>query len=191
MHGANFSIVDNAKKTPAELASENGKAEVARFLDQYEANIKLQGMPQSAIFNTPHRGVERDEKGKGKASLHSFSEEGNLQDVKWLLGQGAHVDSRDRAGWTPLHVASRHGQLQVLRMLIDHRADVNARKQDLWTPLHLSAANGQLEVVKLLLDHGADAGVINDDGHTPYQLSLAHGHRKVAALLKGRAAHGG
>jgi serine/threonine-protein phosphatase 6 regulatory ankyrin repeat subunit B len=188
MRGADFSIVNNAKKSPREVASENDKAEVARFLVEYKADINLQGKLRSSTFDTAQRSIGKNGKGKRKASLHSASEEGNIQDVALLLKRGALVDSRNKSGWTPLHVASRRGHLQVLRMLIDNRADVNAKKQDLWTPLHISAANGHLQAVELLLDCGADAEMVNDGGHTPYQLSLSHGYRKIAEFIKERTA---
>src|SRR5713101_3255769 len=40
--GADADVVNNANKVPAELVSENGKAEVAKFISEYNADVNIQ-----------------------------------------------------------------------------------------------------------------------------------------------------
>jgi ankyrin repeat protein len=63
--GADVDVVNNADKTAAELASENDKAEVAKFLAEYKADVNVRHNTRS---NTTQYGA--DEGGKDGERFH-------------------------------------------------------------------------------------------------------------------------
>ena len=92
--------------------------------------------------------------------LFSGAVRGHTGIVEALLRQGAEVDARDSAGFTPLSRAAfvGTGEVDVVRLLLDRGADVNAATQSGQTVLHHAVQRGDVEVVRLLLERGTDVG---------------------------------
>ena len=140
-------MLNKAYKTAAELASENGKAEVARILAEYKAGVNsLFNIPFTTL-GTAENGPDEGEKGKEKISLHAASEEEKFDMVKSLLEHGADINSRDAEYLTPLDRAALKGKVNVVRLLIELGADVNSRDEDGNTSLHFASLRGSAEVV--------------------------------------------
>ncbi|EFJ38443.1 hypothetical protein SELMODRAFT_73489, partial [Selaginella moellendorffii] len=59
----------------------------------------------------------------GSTLLHHAVASGSPSVVRLLLKYGVHVNSVDKAGWTPLHVAVRCQQRDILRVLLNRGAD--------------------------------------------------------------------
>ena len=62
---------------------------------------------------------------------------GNLDQVKLLISNGANINAETTYKWTPLHYAASHGYLDIAKLLISNGANVNAENTFKWTPLHL------------------------------------------------------
>ena len=105
-----------------------------------------------------------------------------------LLAEGADVNARDAAGWTPLHRAlARTGwtsasvRAEVTSALLDAGAGPAARDSLGSTPLHVAPASA----VPLLMAAGADLNAPNNSGETP--LHVAHSRDdlpRVRSLLQ-------
>jgi hypothetical protein len=80
------------------------------------------------------------------SSIQEAAGQGDMQQLKALLGNGAAVDSRDDSGCTALHFAADRGQADALELLLASGADVNAADADGQTPLHYAAMCGHQEV---------------------------------------------
>ena len=77
--------------------------------------------------------------------------------AKLLLDNGATVDYKPPAGWTPLHFAAKHGRLEVARVLLEAGAQVDwVHANHGWTPLFHSVVMHNLAMAKLLVECGAD-----------------------------------
>ena len=82
--------------------------------------------------------------------------------VKFLLGHGTDVNSRNKASRSSLHLAEYGGRLEVAQMLVEHKADVNSLDDEGKAPLHIlleywSHDEGDvLNHTELLLEHGAE-----------------------------------
>ncbi|CAK4372692.1 unnamed protein product, partial [Aphanomyces euteiches] len=61
----------------------------------------------------------------GQTALHFASSNGHMNIVKYLIGKGASVNSRDNNGQTPLHLASKNGFLDVINYLLDNDAAID------------------------------------------------------------------
>ena len=90
--------------------------------------------------------------------LHFAAQDGNVEEVKKLLGNGYEPNLFDDLGKTPLHYAAERGHLDVMRTLLASGANVNAHDERVIgnTPLREVADNCSFEVAKILVDAGAD-----------------------------------
>jgi len=72
---------------------------------------------------------------------------GNVEDVRWLLGEGADVESKDYDGWKPLSWAAERGHLEIIKFLVQEGSAVESKDRWGQTPLSCAAYYGQLDVV--------------------------------------------
>ncbi|XVF88159.1 hypothetical protein PTKIN_Ptkin19aG0027900 [Pterospermum kingtungense] len=59
----------------------------------------------------------RQPKSNGTTAIHAAICEGNIEMVRFLLGQGVDVDSKDAHGWTPRAMAEHQGHEDILALL--------------------------------------------------------------------------
>ncbi|ELU10546.1 hypothetical protein CAPTEDRAFT_60358, partial [Capitella teleta] len=89
-----------------------------------------------------------------------------LNVVKLLIQNGAHVNEKGMNGETPLHYAADNVNTSIAGLLLSNKADLNARNIYAVTPLH-SAIKQNIETYstdedklvklsKLFIQHGAD-----------------------------------
>lgn len=94
-----------------------------------------------------------------KEQLHFAAQEGDLEKVKALVGEGISINEFDAdLGWTPLHYAVNGEHFDVAAYLIEQGADVNAHREETIgeTPLGQVAQTCSLEIAKLLIDAKAN-----------------------------------
>jgi len=200
--GADSNIRDSGEMTPFDLAVDNGKTTVARLLVKCMRGVDSLGhidlLPSNTASQSPRFNIATqslieheetasvpDEKG---TSLHTASEEGNLEVVQWLLQRGAYANERNARHRTALLLASANGRLEVAKLLIEYEAHVNSQDKFGWTPLHAASRFGHLDVLLMLLDNGADVNA-NMQGHwTPLHFASNFGHLEIVKTLLQRGA---
>ena len=116
--------------------------------------------------------------------LFTAAGKGDLKLVKWLLQEGADIDTKSNNRWTVLMYASQHGQLEVVKWLLEKGADINAKNDNRWTALIYASENGHLETVKWLLQEGADIDAKDYYRRTALMFACGNGHLEICKYLK-------
>ena len=81
----------------------------------------------------------------------------DMNDIFWLVRNGASLSVRDRDGLTPLVRAMGMGNKPLIREMVRHGAGVNdACGKHRVTALQIAASSGDLELVQLMVDAGGD-----------------------------------
>ena len=120
--------------------------------------------------------------------------EGEIQEIKDLIAEGANVNGKDVEGDTALHIAVMRNRTDIAELLIANAADLNAKSEasdskfsmrspTASTPLQIAVFEGYLEMAKLLLAKGADANAKADNGNTALHYAVFAGHKAVVELL--------
>ncbi|KAF5271379.1 hypothetical protein FQA39_LY08177 [Lamprigera yunnana] len=92
----------------------------------------------------------------GKTCLQVAAHQGHVQIVRFLLRNGASVNTSDTDGDTCLHYAAFGNQAEILELLIQNRADLNAANRSGCTALHIAAHKQPARCIQILLTAGAD-----------------------------------
>ena len=110
--------------------------------------------------------------GPREKSISLILEEGNLEELKKYIENGADVNGK-YDGKSLLHFAidnCENNYTEIIEFLINSGADINSCESYLKeTPLHrlCARANPRMEMIRLLLDRGAKVNIENIAGKTP------------------------
>ena len=152
-----------AMKQPPPLGHEhNVRCLIEAFFSSLEeAEGILRSQPSLLNAKTQHR---------RETALHYLATENHLEGVRFLLEQGAEVDTVASANDTPLMTAAQLGYPDMCRLLLAAGANVKAADESEDTVLHHASQSGCLEVFDLLLASGADSSAENMLGETAIDL---------------------
>lgn len=110
--------------------------------------------------------------GPREKSISLILEEGNLEELKNYIENGADVNGK-YDGKSLLHFAidnCENNYSEIIEFLLNSGADINSCESYLKeTPLHrlCARANPRMEMIQLLLDRGAKVNIENVAGKTP------------------------
>jgi ankyrin repeat protein len=107
----------------------------------------------------------------------------NREICKYLLAQGAQVNSAGSPGQTPLHIASANGELDLVKLLLEWRAVPEARDKQGRRPIHCAAEFGHTDIVAYLLKITSSAEDVDKKLRTPMFIACAAGWKATAELL--------
>jgi ankyrin repeat protein/phage shock protein PspC (stress-responsive transcriptional regulator) len=118
---------------------------------------------------------------------HAAKNNPNVEVLKYLVSQGADVNTKNNMDWTPLHHATLcNTNIEVLKYLVSQGANVNAKnKKDDGeiTPLHIAIFKRDIEFVKLLVLAGADVNAKSKSAGTPLYTAAKEGRVEFAKTL--------
>lgn len=116
-------------------------------------------------------------------ALIAASRDGEVEEVKQLLVEGADIEAKDADGFTPLMWASTNGHREVVEILIDKGADVNATSIQGYSPLSEASFSGHAEVLVILIQAGADINQQDREGWSSLHLAVREGQLTIAKVL--------
>lgn len=114
---------------------------------------------------------------------------GNLIIVQQLIGAGAVVDKKSKAGDTAIHYAVSNGHLAIVCALANAGADLNARGAQGDTPMSIAITQSP-GIASLLADYGTDLHkptcLYGDEKLTPTWYAFTQGKSEIRNALKER-----
>lgn len=130
----------------------------------------------------------RAEANAPQKSLHEAARDGDIEQLKRLIGNGSNVNEVDDYGWTPLRSAIEAGQTEAARTLVEAGANVNGKDRDGLTPLIRACLGGYKEITELLVAKGADLAAKDDYQRMALHAAVMMGRLEIVeVLLKGGA----
>ena len=108
-------------------------------------------------------------------------ESGRVENVKYLLKQGANPRICNNKGKSALTIAASKDNVALLETLLAHtNSEINHKDKQGLTMITSACANGRVENVKYLLKQGADPRICNNEGESA--LTIAASKDDVALL---------
>ena len=130
---------------------------------------------------TPTFAAEREK--KPTESIHQAVVDGDIDQVKLLISEGADINMRNRMDWTPLRTAIQNRRQAVVELLIAKGANVSAKDNSGQTPLLVAVNTGQKDTVELLITKGADVNIMGSRGDNALSLAKKRRHTEIVELL--------
>jgi TPR repeat protein len=115
--------------------------------------------------------------------LLTAARDGDADEVRRLLEQGADADARDMAGNPALAYAAVRGHREVARSLLEGGADTDATGDRGWTPLLFAAYAGERAVAQTLLEADAEVDATGEGSLTPLMAAAVRGRDALVDLL--------
>ena len=125
-----------------------------------------------------------DEYEHGHTALIRAAIEGNTEQVRELLNEGADINQKDDNGRTALMFAVINAHYATMSVLLEHGADVNARSNVGGTALMAAALAGDLKMAQALLLRGADVHArLSETNESAATIATSHGYDEIVRLL--------
>lgn len=116
-------------------------------------------------------------------NIASAARDGNWDEVRNYLEQGADINATFSDGSTALIWATYHDNLDMVQRLLDAGADVSAYNRYGISALYNAALNASSEAVALLVRHGADISSTQRSGETPLMTAVYTGDVDIVRTL--------
>lgn len=106
--------------------------------------------------------------------------------MRFLIRNGADINSADCGGITGLHVACHRGSLNITKYLIELGANVDVEEtanEIRLTPLIYAISKRHRQIVQALISAGAQINRKGADNETPLDIAVCQGDREIAQDL--------
>jgi ankyrin repeat protein len=174
--GAAVNAKNNAGRTPLDMAVIGRHKEIAQLLvdkgaklSSFLLSFRLTSLlaqkdesdkDQAQVSVVESRQTEKFEPNTQKLNQALFVvvNNGQIDEVKELIAQGADINARDNIlGWTPLHQAAQNKNVDLAKLLLSAGADVNSKNHSGHTPLDIAVLRRPNEVVDLIVKHDLES----------------------------------
>ena len=129
--GTSLEATDYRNRTPLQLAAEQGRMEIVRYLVEAGAEVD----------------ATTDVRTGEVTPLRYAITNNDIEMVLYLIEHGADVNHTNERGWTPLMTAARHGHSDIIDILLAEGADIYARTASGRTITRIASDAGYTDVV--------------------------------------------
>ena len=112
---------------------------------------------------------------------------GKLQEVEYLLENGADPSLEDITGCNTLHCASQGGCPDIIELILSHLPDIESRNSKGSTALMIACCHVKLQAVKLLLKKGASPSSKDNGGWNSLHWASHGGDPEVIEVILSNA----
>ena len=162
-HGADVHIKDRNHNTALQLAHKEKFEAVVRVIHEMKPSLRQDHLAYR---------------------LREAACDGQLENVKNLLEEGADIHSQGGRFDTALQAASYNGHEAIVKLLLENGADVNLRGgQEFDSPLQAASVKGRVAIAKMLLEHGANINAHGGEFDSALQGAACEGQEAMVKLL--------
>eukprot|EP00428_Durinskia_dybowskii_P074415 CAMPEP_0170406324 /NCGR_PEP_ID=MMETSP0117_2-20130122/27652_1 /TAXON_ID=400756 /ORGANISM="Durinskia baltica, Strain CSIRO CS-38" /LENGTH=356 /DNA_ID=CAMNT_0010663495 /DNA_START=50 /DNA_END=1120 /DNA_ORIENTATION=- len=188
-NGADPNVQDKDGWTPLMFAAHAGNTIAVGMLLKANANPLLANnngfAPHSIAQFEGYHALARDLATQGLVAAMVGED---YKTMLVMITDGAPVNHRNEAGWTPLIAAVSGGDEETVRALLEYPdVDLNLAENDGWTPLMFAANNNRVQIAQLLIERGADASIKSRIGFYAQGIARDRNFKELASLIKGAA----
>jgi ankyrin repeat protein len=108
---------------------------------------------------------------------------GQVEVMRWLIRNGAEVNTRTDQNANPLMFAVANNKTEAVKALLQYKPDVNIITTYWETPLLAAAKNGNLEIAEALIRDSADINFADEKGATALHYASLYGYFYLADML--------
>ncbi len=183
-YGADVNLRTVNSRSPLYLAVYNNNVEIIDILSKplFEA-VEAGRLDKIQILEDDIVSVDL-KNSEGMSLVAISAEKGYIDIVKYLLANGATLNTIDMWGWSPLHSAVIGGNSEMVKLFIEYGLEVDESSHEFMTPLHYACLEGNKEIVQILLEHGADRYTVNDEGRTSFDMVKEANHLEILTILE-------
>ncbi|HRE30856.1 MAG TPA: ankyrin repeat domain-containing protein [Candidatus Berkiella sp.] len=104
-------------------------------------------------------------------ALHIAARNGDLVEIRKLIGQGFKVNAEDYLSSTPLHIAANYGRTEAVKLLLQHGANVHDLSYEGFSAIQLAIHKGHYSAAQVLVAQGKiNPSQISAKGETPLNM---------------------
>ena len=118
----------------------------------------------------------------GQTMLNYASSLGNIEITKYLIFNGANLNTINLSGNTALHNAILKNNMDIVKLLVQNNANLEIFNVDGYTPLMLSIVEGRNDITLYLLKFDQNLMLKNSRNETTLDIAIKH-HRLVIKEL--------
>jgi len=185
-HGANINVTDDTGKSGLMYACKNCNMELVKYLIDHGADINC---VDDDMMTTLHFLIENLTMitGQQNESEEDWNENEKVKEIfeiiKYLIENGADVDTVNDYGQTILMFACKSNHLKMVQYLVEKGIQINATDNNNDTALILSCKYNNYVIAKYLVEKGAQINIITSYKYTALTYACDNNNLKLVKLL--------
>jgi len=116
-------------------------------------------------------------------ALLTASAEGHVNQIRWLIKNGADVNVTTSDGATALHFAVGNDKAEAVRVLLEYKPNMDVLSSYSESPIHIAVKKNNMEIAEILARAGANLNIKDRHGATPLHYASAYGFFSMVDLL--------